>query len=234
MKTSLGKVIGNLAIVMALAGAMTLLLLWRVHCATLSNVTVQRSSFEQTQPPAAPVLPAWVANQVFTQSYTSTETIVWPIPSCNVVITLPKGLIGDDRKAWLAVFTFTTKSKLTFPAPLISSDSFFKLDGDYVLGALAPGSAEVEPQDFSFSAGMAPLIEWSYRDADLGEIQESSLRLYREWGLVGDQYWKVQTGWVDTRNKKVYASPEQLDTFGFGGCQNQLYLPLILSAASGE
>ena len=235
MKTPLWKATGNLAMVMALALVITLFLLWGIHCCALSDVTAQMQPLRQTQPPPDSILaPAWGSNQVFTQSYTSSETIVWPIPSCSVVITLPQGLIGDDRKTWLAIFTFTTKSEMAFPTPLLSSNSFFSLDGDYVLDVSASGSAEIEPQDLSFNYGMAPLIEWHYQEVDLGEIQESTLHLYREWGVAGNQYWAPQTGWVDTENNKVYSSIEALDTYGFGGYRDRLYLPLILNAASSE
>jgi hypothetical protein len=81
---------------------------------------------------------------------------------------------------------------------------------------------------------MSPTIEWSYQGADLGTIHESTLRLYREWGLFGDQPWKVQAGFIDTDKKKAYFSMEQLDTFGFGGYRAQCYLPLVLNATTGK
>jgi hypothetical protein len=180
-------------------------------------------------------LPAWGTNQVFTQPYTSTETIVWSIPSCNVIITLPKQLIGSDSIDLSAVFTFTTESQQAFPAPLKSIAYFFSLDGStpqVLPSSLNPSAAG--PQDFSFNADMAPTIEWTYQGADLGKIQESSLRLYREWGLFGDQDWKVQKGFVDTKNKKAHFELEQLDFFGFGGYTAQSFLPLITNAATGE
>ena len=234
MKTSIWNGTRNLAIAMALAVVMILVLGWGIHCCVLPGVVAQSLSPQQTQLSADLAPLAWAPNQVFAQLYTSTEIVVWAIPSCNVVITFPKNLVGSDQYPEVVNFTFTTQSKQAFPAPLASLDAFFSLDGDYVLDALASGAVEIAPQDVSFNADKAPIIEWRYQDADLGPIQENSLRLYREWGVVGNQDWKEQKGWVDTNNNKAIFSLEQLDTFGFGGYHGRLYLPLTLNTMPSQ
>jgi hypothetical protein len=220
----------------ALAGVMILLLLWGIHRCPLQDVIAQSLSLQQTQPSTAPDSPAWAPDQVFTQRYTSTEIVVWPIPSCNIVITFPKNLIGSDATHLSVVFTFTTESKQTFPSPLQSIDYFFSLDGS--TPKVLPSSldqAAVQPQGPpSFNEGKSPTFEWHYQDADLSSIQESSLRLYREWGIFGNQDWKEQNGWVDAEHNKAYFDLEQLDDFGFGGYRAQLYFPLNLNAMTGQ
>lgn len=218
---------------MTLATMMTIFVLGQVRQGALPSAAAQSSSLQRTLPSTNSVLPIWIPDQVYTQLYTSTETIVWSIPACNVVITLPSNLIGSDATHMSVVFTFTTKARQTFPPPLKSIDYFFNLYGS--TPKVLPSSrslAAIQPQGPpSFNEGMSPTMEWNYQGVDLSMIQESSMRLYREWGLTGNPDWKAQKGFVDTKKKMAYFEIEQLDDFGFGGYRSLFYFPLLLNAA---
>ncbi len=218
--------IGRMGAGVGLAGTMLALLLWL--CAAASTEAAEKTPAIIEPAPGAQIAPAWGATQPVTILFTSTQTVRWDLFPYSAAITLPKDIVSSGSFRPSAIFTFTPASNSVFSAPLTALDRFFNLDGEFVLDGLQEIPPDIETQAIAFNPQFLPKIEWQYQDAELLDVQESSIQLYVYWKLFGLEVWDAQPGTVYPDGNRAVFQMSRVGLYGFGGYQGQLYLPLVL------
>jgi hypothetical protein len=151
---------------------------------------------------------AWSSTEPTSTFVTKKDGIVWHIPQYGITFTLDSTSITYD-----AVFTFTPRSGVPPRSPLVAY--VFELEGVYV-----PFGTPVSPDEYE--------VTLHYDEAEIGEVQESQLRLYFESAISG---WISQTCPIrDTLRNMLYCETSETGLFGVGAgpvFPNRTYLPLI-------
>ena len=151
---------------------------------------------------------AWTSTEPTSTFVSRKDGIVWHIPQHGITFTLDSTSITAD-----AVFTFTPRNELPPRSPVVAY--VFKLEGVYV-----PYGNPVSPDEYE--------VTLHYDEAEIGEVQESRLRLYYESAIAG---WISQTCPIrDTIRNVLYCETSETGLFGVGAgpvYANRTYLPLI-------
>lgn len=198
----------NVLIMVGLAAAMALLLLWE-----LDGAAPTPAAALQDDGPSA----AWSSLEPIS-GHIPHEAYTWPITTCGVTVTFFSNSLSNGHGA---IFTFTPKSGLSFSSSRSATPYYFNLNGVY--------SDTSQPVALWHSIN----IELAYDPGEVTDVQENSLHAmylspWSGWLPCLGSEGSCGNSTVDIAANRVAWTTISLGNFDIAGYRGQILLPLAL------